>query len=100
MKTTILIALLIISLFKVNGQAVLEKSFPGEYINSEPVLLTNYGWVYPTIMYNSNITLKIYAADYTLLKSIYLEIPEMKFCFFLKFVFSFSFFLIFVFDPS
>jgi len=75
MKTTFLIALFIISIFKVNGQAVLEKSFPGEYINSEPVLLTNYGWVYPTIMYNSNITLKLYATDYTLLKSIYLAIP-------------------------
>ena len=77
MKTTILIVLLTISLIKVNGQAVLEQSFPVEYINSAPVLLTTYGWVYPTIIYNSNITLKIYAADYTLLKSIYLSIPTV-----------------------
>jgi hypothetical protein len=75
MKTRILIVLLAVSFIKVNGQAVLEHSFPGEYINSSPVLLTTLGWVYPTIMYNSNITLKIYADDYTLLKSIYLSVP-------------------------
>lgn len=76
MKATILIVLLTLNLVKVNSQAVLEHSFPGEYINSSPVLLTTLGWVYPTIIYNSNITLKIYAADYTLLKSIYLSIPN------------------------
>jgi len=75
MKTFLLIVFLTMSLIQVNGQAVLEKSFPGEYINSAPVLLTTLGWVYPTIMYNSNITLKIYGDDYTLLKSIYLAIP-------------------------
>jgi hypothetical protein len=75
MKTTIFIFLFVLSLMRANGQAVLEQSFPGEYINSAPVLLTTLGWVYPTIMYNSNITLKIYAEDYTLLRSIYLEIP-------------------------
>lgn len=63
------------SLPNVKGQAVLDHTFPGEYINSSPVLLTTLGWVYPTIMYNSNVTLKLYGPDYTLLKSIYLSIP-------------------------
>ena len=71
----ITIIALIFCQLHVNSQAVLEQSFPGEYLNSSPVLLTTLGWVYPTIMYNSNITLKLYAEDYTLLRSIHMDIP-------------------------
>jgi hypothetical protein len=76
MKTKLIIVFFSLIFLKANSQAVLEQTFPGEYINSSPVLLSTYGWVYPTIIYNSNVTLKIYAADYTLLKSIYLNIPN------------------------
>jgi hypothetical protein len=76
MKTFLITILIAVSIRIASGQAVLEKTFPGEYINSAPILLTDYGWVYPTIMYNSNVTLKLYADDYTILKSIYLAIPS------------------------
>lgn len=78
MKRFTIIAILLNIYFMVHSQAVLEHIYPDQ--TAYPIKLTNYGWIYYTIVYrtnHSNITdVKIYNENHSLLKTIPLQIPS------------------------